>query len=456
MSFCDKNETANDTAPWFILKSNEEIETEEWEVKEKKIWIDSLIRAAEFGDEEAQLTLGNCYIDGDGVEEDTKKGVYWNEKRAESIINKMKTKAEQGDVEAMFALAHGGRGYHEDLSVFAYSKLRLEDTIYWYIKAAEHGHDEAQYHLSMYYSQGWFSQVGHSNHDSRWYSHLYWDVIPIEAQDEDGDFDVDRFKEAVHSDEYDWWTDSDCGLAGGYNNEKRNIEEATIWITKSAERGFIFAESLMGDYYSGSIKASLKSIPKDDAKAFDWYTKAARQGSNYAQRRLGDYYSTLTDDTGVPKDEEKAKFWYEEAEEDFYPVLLSYLDQSASEFDWDKYEEYHNDFGRTFGKPVGDLLLDGDILKKCKSSATEVVIPDNISEIDSFAFNDCIKLRSVTIPNSVKKIGDCAFANCNSLTNVTIPKTVKEISGSAFFGCNNLIVESKDVRCNNRRYGNMT
>ena len=86
---------------------------------------------------------------------------------------------------------------------------------------------------------------------------------------------------------------------------------------------------------------------------------------------------------------------------------------------------YYNDFGRTFGKPVGDLLLDGDILKKCKSSATEVVIPDNIREIDSFAFYDCIKLTSVIIPNSVKKIGDCAFANCSSLTNVTIPKTVK-------------------------------
>ncbi|HBI63376.1 MAG TPA: cell surface protein, partial [Lachnospiraceae bacterium] len=39
-------------------------------------------------------------------------------------------------------------------------------------------------------------------------------------------------------------------------------------------------------------------------------------------------------------------------------------------------------------------------------------LPDTITEIADFSFDDCTSLTSITIPNSVTKIGVCAFYGC--------------------------------------------
>ena len=44
---------------------------------------------------------------------------------------------------------------------------------------------------------------------------------------------------------------------------------------------------------------------------------------------------------------------------------------------------------------------------------TDLVIPDDITEIKKYAFADCQSLTSVTIPNSVTSIGNYAFDGCN-------------------------------------------
>ena len=44
----------------------------------------------------------------------------------------------------------------------------------------------------------------------------------------------------------------------------------------------------------------------------------------------------------------------------------------------------------------------------------------------------CTSLTSVTIPNSVTSIGDYAFDDCTSLTSVTIPNSVTSIGSGAF------------------------
>ena len=61
-----------------------------------------------------------------------------------------------------------------------------------------------------------------------------------------------------------------------------------------------------------------------------------------------------------------------------------------------------------------DLYLNGEKL-------TELVVPDTITKINSWAFYGCRSLTSVTIPNSVTRIGGDAFGECSSLTNITIP-----------------------------------
>ncbi len=50
----------------------------------------------------------------------------------------------------------------------------------------------------------------------------------------------------------------------------------------------------------------------------------------------------------------------------------------------------------------------------------DLKIPDGVTSIGYYAFENCSSLTSVTIPNSVKSIGFRAFQGCSSLTEVTL------------------------------------
>ena len=63
--------------------------------------------------------------------------------------------------------------------------------------------------------------------------------------------------------------------------------------------------------------------------------------------------------------------------------------------------------------------------------ATDIVIPNSITHIPTYAFWHCKCLKSVIIPESVKNIGKNAFNGC-SLTSITIPKSVTSINQDAF------------------------
>jgi hypothetical protein len=60
---------------------------------------------------------------------------------------------------------------------------------------------------------------------------------------------------------------------------------------------------------------------------------------------------------------------------------------------------------------------------------TSVTIPNGVTSIGYEAFEDCFSLATVTIPNSVTTIGDAAFVDCTSLTSVTIPNSLTSIGG---------------------------
>lgn len=63
---------------------------------------------------------------------------------------------------------------------------------------------------------------------------------------------------------------------------------------------------------------------------------------------------------------------------------------------------------------------------------TDLVIPNSVTSIGTYAFINCSSLTSVSIPNGVTSIGDWAFSRCKKLTSVTIPKSVTKIGASAF------------------------
>ena len=95
--------------------------------------------------------------------------------------------------------------------------------------------------------------------------------------------------------------------------------------------------------------------------------------------------------------------------------------------------------------------IDGVVLNK---SQTELVcypggkqgaytIPNSVTSIGRYAFQECRGLTSIDIPNSVTSIGDYAFSDCTGLTSVTIPNSVTSIGSSAFYYCSGLT----DIYC---------
>ena len=69
---------------------------------------------------------------------------------------------------------------------------------------------------------------------------------------------------------------------------------------------------------------------------------------------------------------------------------------------------------------------------------TSITIPDSVTSIGGMVFRNCTGLTSVTIPNSVASIGNSAFYDCTGLTSVTIPNSVTSIGSGAFYNCTGL------------------
>jgi len=90
--------------------------------------IETMRKAAEAGDADAQYDLGLMYHDGEGVPEDYVEAVKWFRKAAE-----------QGHAAAQFYLGiayHGGVGVPKDDA----------EAVKWLRKAAEQGHARAQFY----------------------------------------------------------------------------------------------------------------------------------------------------------------------------------------------------------------------------------------------------------------------------------------------------------------------
>ena len=69
---------------------------------------------------------------------------------------------------------------------------------------------------------------------------------------------------------------------------------------------------------------------------------------------------------------------------------------------------------------------------------TSIKIPDSVTKIGEYALDGCTGLTSIEIPNSVWMIGDYALCGCAGLTHIDIPNSVKYIGNKAFWGCTGL------------------
>lgn len=69
---------------------------------------------------------------------------------------------------------------------------------------------------------------------------------------------------------------------------------------------------------------------------------------------------------------------------------------------------------------------------------TYLVVPDSVTEIYHYAFEECTSLEGVVLSNNLSYIYTALFLNCSSLKSIVIPDGVLKIQEQAFQGCTSL------------------
>ena len=98
----------------------------------------------------------------------------------------------------------------------------------------------------------------------------------------------------------------------------------------------------------------------------------------------------------------------------------------------------------------GTEIIAGDAF--ADSKASKVILPETVTAITSYAFNNCENLREVVLNEGLTHIDECAFRMCPLLDDITIPDTVLDIMSNAFCESplRNLKFQNRPQKCNNR------
>ena len=186
-----------------------------------------------------------------------------------SFAERLKTKAEQGDVVAQRLLGwyyeEGRHGLPQD----------YEKAAFWYRLAAEQGDALGQVALGMMYEEG----RGASQDDRlavEWYGKA------AEQGDASGQFNLG------------WMYEKGRGAP-------RDDQLAVQWFRKAAEQG-----NAPGQFALGLMYKEGRGAPRDDQLAVQWFRKAAEQGNANGQFFVGVMYK---EGRGVPKNYVYAYMW---------------------------------------------------------------------------------------------------------------------------------------------------
>lgn len=98
----------------------------------------------------------------------------------------------------------------------------------------------------------------------------------------------------------------------------------------------------------------------------------------------------------------------------------------------------------------GTEIIAGDAF--ADSKASKVILPETVTSITSYAFNNCENLREVVMNEGLTHIDEYAFRLCPLLDDITIPDTVMDIMYNAFSESplRNLKFQNRPQKCNNR------
>ena len=214
--------------------------------------------AAEQGEAEAQLLLGDCYKTGAGVPQDYKEAVKWYRLAAEQ-----ENSSAQNNLGYSY---HYGEGVPQD----------YVEAVKWYRLAADQGYAEAQNNLGVCYENGEGVPQDYAE-AVRWFR-LAAEQGILNAQTQLG-----------------YYYHGGLGVSQDY-------AEAVKWVSLAADQGYAEAQNNLGWCYENGV-----GVPKDYAEAVKWYRLAADQGNSNAQNNLGLCYDR---NQGVPRDDVLAYMWF--------------------------------------------------------------------------------------------------------------------------------------------------
>ena len=72
------------------------------------------------------------------------------------------------------------------------------------------------------------------------------------------------------------------------------------------------------------------------------------------------------------------------------------------------------------------------LLVRYEGPGGEVVIPNGVKKIGSYAFSACWKMTGIVVPAGVRSVGDGAFEGCTGLARLILPDSVTDIGWELF------------------------
>ena len=193
--------------------------------------------AAEKGYAPAQFSLGECYREGNGVEQDINKAALWYRKSAEQGYTK---------AQCMLGLLYKGSwGHAQDYSEY----------FYWTQKAAEQGYDVAFAMMGECYHNGYGCEQDYDKS-------FYW----FQKAADSGNKLSYRFLGSYY-----------------YNGQgvARDYTKAVYWLQKASDNGDVDSQLFLATCYLQG-----NGVERDISKTAEILTKAAAQGSEKAKELL--------------------------------------------------------------------------------------------------------------------------------------------------------------------------
>lgn len=86
----------------------------------------------------------------------------------------------------------------------------------------------------------------------------------------------------------------------------------------------------------------------------------------------------------------------------------------------------------------GSYYIAGNYQSGVAPRFEEVILPEGLETIDSYAFNNNTNLKRIAFPSTLKTIGSNVFYGCNQLGSISLPTSLQNIPENAFQDCSSL------------------